>query len=245
MIETFLTLVTLNVLQVGHQAPARYAAIQAELARLAPDVVTLQEVRRLGPRKTSADALLPGYHRAVDGGWVGYHLAILSRHPIKRTVRVPFTNNRSRMAFGAVLDVRGTEVLVLTTHLDYQLDHHAQRRKQLDMTFAAAREFSGPVVVTGDLNFGDGEAESDGIPRDYADAWRVLHPNALGLTWDNERNPMAKRGRLPGEPSRRLDRILSRGLRPQHAEIVFDEPIRDGLFPSDHFGVLASLGRPR
>lgn len=236
-----LTIVTLNVLQTGHQAELRYPAIESALQALSPDIVTLQEVRRLGPDRTSADTLLDGYHRAVDGRYRGYHLAILSRYPIKRTVRVPFRTNRARMAFGAVLDVGGTEVLVLTTHLDYQLRHHRQRRAQLTQLFAAAADFTGPAIVTGDLNFGDGAPESDAIPPSWTDAWRACHPTAPGFTWDNDKNPMARRGRLRGEPSRRLDRVIVRQMDTEESRLVLTAPIRPGLWASDHFGLFARL----
>ncbi len=237
-----LTVVTLNVLQIGQQAEARYEHIDKGLRALDADIITLQEVRKLGPRRTSADVLLPEYtHRAVDGRYRGYYLAILRKPPIKRTVGVPFPNTRARMAFGAVLDVRGVEVLVLTTHLDYQLKHNRQRRRQLQLIFEQAAGFKGPVILTGDMNFGDAAPENALISGSYVDVWRRLHPTDPGMTWDNEKNPMALRGRLKGEPSRRLDRVIVRALEPISARLVFTKPIRGRLFPSDHFGVLARL----
>ncbi len=236
-----LLVVTLNVYQTMAQPARRYAAIHAELTALAPDVVTFQEVRRLGPKRTSVDDVLPHYHRAIDGAYVGYHLAILSKHPIRRQFRVPLPKSPDRIALGAVLDVHGTEVLVVTTHLDWQLDHHAQRQAQLEAIVKVANEFKGPVVLTGDLNFGDGEPEEQALPLTYRDAWRVLNAALPGFTWDKKSNPMALRGSLPGEPSRRLDRILARGLLPMSVKLRFSTPIAPGLFPSDHFGVSAYL----
>ena len=242
-VQLALVVVTLNVFQTFQSAPERYAAIEAGLQAAGADVVTLQEVRRLSASRTSVDALLKGWNRAIDGRFSGYHLAILSRHPIKRTLPIPFRNNRSRMALGAVLDVRGQEVLVITTHLNYKLKDHAARRVQLEAIVGAAAAFKGPVVLTGDFNFGDGAPEQAALPDTWGDAFRVLHPKDPGYTWDNDKNPMAMRGRLPGEPSRRLDRVFARGLRPEAAGIVFDHPVRPGLFPSDHFGVKARLVR--
>lgn len=238
-----LTVLTLNVLQVGHQADRRYPVIDQELQRLQADVVTLQEVRKLRRGKSSADRLSNYPHRVVDGRYRGYYLAVLSRHPIKRTLRIRFPNNRARMALGAVLDVRGKEVLVITTHLNYQLRHHRQRSQQLKTLFKEAARFEGPIIVTGDMNFGDGAPEESVVPADFVDAWRSLHPGKPGFTWDNENNPMAKRGRLRGEPSRRLDRIFARGLKPEQARIILNQPIAKRLFPSDHYGVLAVLRR--
>ncbi|MBT9560686.1 MAG: endonuclease/exonuclease/phosphatase family protein [Myxococcales bacterium] len=247
-----ITLLTLNVFQTFTSPAERYEAIDRELTTLNPDVATFQEVKLGKSGASSIDHLLPSHaHRIVKGRPGGYVQAIVSRHPILRTLEVPFRNNRARMALGAVIAVPtpgGTrEVLVLTTHLDYQLTHHSERRAQLKAIVAAAESFDGPVAVTGDLNFGDGEAESDAIPDTFTDVWRALNGAAPGYTWDREKNPMAKKGSLVGEPSRRLDRIFWRGGRALESRIVFNQRVRPAdttrpaLFPSDHYGVFAKL----
>ncbi|MDD9936052.1 MAG: hypothetical protein OXT09_20740, partial [Myxococcales bacterium] len=66
----------------------------------------------------------------------------------------------------------------------------------------------------------------------------------LQFTWDIEKSPMAARGSFPGEPSRRLDRILVRlpGYQPSDVSVLGDEPVgKNGVFPSDHFGLAARL----
>lgn len=242
---TLVTLLTLNVYQAFSDPAARYAAMAAELERLSPDIATFQEVAVRRGGGSSIDGLLPHHtHRVVRGTPGGYQQAIVSRWPIVRVVEVPYTNNRQRMALGAVIAVPGAAkpLLVLTTHLDYQLDHSRQRKAQLAQMFAAAAEHDGPVALTGDFNFGDGEPEAallqDGR---WRDAFRSEHPDAPGYTWDRERNPMAKAGSLRGEGSRRLDKIVVRGATPTAARIVMDTPVRPGLFPSDHFGLMGTL----
>ena len=242
----WLTIATLNVYQTFTNPGERYAAIDAELARMKPDIATFQEVK-LTRGGSSVDALLPGYHRVVRGRPGGYVQAIVSRFPIVRTIDVRFPNNPSRMALGAVLAVpdgdQTREVLVLTTHLDYQLDHHKQRAAQMAAIFQEAGRFQGPVIVTGDFNFGDGEPENV-FPKDFVDTFRAVNGDAPGFTWDRQKNPMADRGSLVGEKSRRLDRIVTRGLVTKSVAIGFNQPIRPGLFPSDHFGLIAHLGVP-
>ncbi len=242
--ELLITLVTLNVYQGFTEPAARYAAIGAELEVLAPDIATFQEVAVRGG-KSSVDGVLPGHvHRVVRGTPGGYQQAILSRWPIVRVVEVPFRNNRRRMGLGAVIEVPGFQKpwLVLTTHLDFQLEHHKQRAAQLEELLAAAATHDGPVVLTGDLNFGDGESEESVLRAPgWVDVFRDLHPKLPGFTWDRERNPMAKAGSLAGEPSRRLDRVVVRGLRGRTARVVMNTAIKPRLFPSDHFGVLATL----
>jgi endonuclease/exonuclease/phosphatase family metal-dependent hydrolase len=241
-----LTVVTLNVYQTFQSPKQRYEAIAAELSTLAPDVVTFQEVARRG-KVTSVDGLLPDYYRVVQGRPGGYVQGIVSRYPIVRTIEVPFRNNRRRMALGAVIAVPtapgAREILVLTTHLDYQLDHHAQRRAQLVAILEEAGRFEGPVILTGDFNFGDGEPEGKVIPPAFVDAFRVRNEVSPGFTWDRAKNAMADAGSLAGEPSRRLDRIFVRQLEVVSSDLQFTKPVRPGLWPSDHFGLVARLGQ--
>jgi hypothetical protein len=59
---------------------------------------------------------------------------------------------------------------------------------------------------------------------------------------------MAKKGSFPGEKSRRLDRIFLRSTvwKGKDIRIIGDQPITPGkkdLFPSDHFGLVATVKR--
>ena len=75
-----------------------------------------------------------------------------------------------------------------------------------------------------------------------ADCFHVAGDGSPGYTFAR-RNPYAA---LAREPNRRLDYIFVRGPdkrgrgEPLSARVVLDEP-DGGVFPSDHFGVLADL----
>ncbi|MFT7621085.1 MAG: endonuclease/exonuclease/phosphatase family metal-dependent hydrolase [Myxococcota bacterium] len=237
-----ITILTLNVAQGGAHKEERYAAIQQQMEQAKVDVVCLQEIRRYSATSTSADGLLPGWHRVIDGHYGNWNQGIFSRYPIKRTVKVPYPTRGARWALGAVLDVKGKEVLVLTTHLDYALGATAARTQQINALFAGAAKFGGPAVVTGDFNFGDQGPESRAIPKTFTDVFRSLHPDKAGFTWDKERNAESRRSSLPGEPSRRLDRILtSKHFGSRSAALLMTGKVRPGLQFSDHFGVVAQV----
>src|SRR5262249_49130787 len=108
-----------------------------------------------------------------------------------------------------------------------------------------------PPIVCGDLNaepdateirFLKGLASIDGRSTYLQDAWAVAGDGTAGFTWDNRNRFTA----LMFEPDRRLDYVLV-GL-PSHdgrgwiesARVVMDTP-RDGVFPSDHFGLLVEV----
>ncbi len=114
-----------------------------------------------------------------------------------------------------------------------------------------------PPVVVGDFN---AEPDSDeirylsglhsieGRSVHLRDAWRAAGDaslegeKGLGITWSN-RNPYA---RSEHEPPRRIDYIFSGyplvdGVgRVEHCRVVCDDE-RDGVWPSDHFGLYAEL----
>src|SRR6185436_19359020 len=76
----------------------------------------------------------------------------------------------------------------------------------------------------------------------FADCWTATGATDPGWTY-HRRNPYALRSR---EPSRRIDYVYVRGpdrtLRgePLAARVVLDQP-EAGVWPSDHFGVLAEI----
>ena len=106
------------------------------------------------------------------------------------------------------------------------------------------------AVLLGDLNFGDGEQPETGhLARRYVDLWTALHPDLPGYTWDMERSEMARQGAFVLEQSRRLDRILARTPHfvPGSITILGDRPVAGSkvVFPSDHFGLVGVLKKPR
>jgi endonuclease/exonuclease/phosphatase family metal-dependent hydrolase len=143
---------------------------------------------------------------------------------------------------------------VFCTHLNWRFDHSHIRQQQVRdiCAFVAdspARTY--PPVLCGDLNavptsdevrMLTGEAAVPNPPLVFHDAWNVAGDGGPGLTWSNE-NPHAARDL---EPDRRLDYVLpgwpKEGGRGHvvACEVVAIDPI-DGMVPSDHYGVLATL----
>jgi endonuclease/exonuclease/phosphatase family metal-dependent hydrolase len=95
-------------------------------------------------------------------------------------------------------------------------------------------------VLAGDVNYGDGEPDGDGLAATWRDAWPHLHPGEPGFTWDLVRNPRAPAQSFPGEPSRRIDRAFVRGAWTATAiSIIGSEPPTG----SDHLGLRVVLAR--
>jgi endonuclease/exonuclease/phosphatase family metal-dependent hydrolase len=262
-----LRVATLNIWNRFGPWEERLAAIRAGVGALAPDLLGLQEVVRLDPGdgdgldQATAIAQGFGYHiayaRAHDERWFGN--AALSRWPIGRThiLELPRggTDERRTLLFAEVASPFGA-IPFFVTHLNWKFDDGHVRAAQLREIVLYMESFAKvdgfPAVLVGDMN---AEPESDemrylrgltspaGERRVYfQDAFALAGDGSSGITYAR-RNPFAAPLR---EPDRRIDYVLVRGRDDRHlgepveAAVCFDQPI-DGTFPSDHFGVMATL----
>jgi endonuclease/exonuclease/phosphatase family metal-dependent hydrolase len=256
---------TLNIWNRSGPWDERFEAIKTTLARLAADVIGLQEVivteqgDLLDQGKAISESL--GYHFAFGsshGEGYSFGNAILSRWPIGRhqVFRLPERDGTEprTLLFAEVLAPFG-KIPFFVTHLSWRLHEGHVRQAQViaivDHIAALCPAHGFPPILVGDFN---AEPESDEIrflrghtslgrkSVYFADAFRVAGDGSPGVTF-SKRNPFAENLR---EPERRIDYIFVREPDDQHrgepleARVCCDEPV-DGVFPSDHFGVIATL----
>jgi endonuclease/exonuclease/phosphatase family metal-dependent hydrolase len=238
-------------------------AIREGLRTLAPDVIGLQEVLRF-PGFDQAKLVSEGFGYEIVWGRAaenhGFPLgnAILSRWPIVRSEVIPLPNGGSdedRSLLFAELDAPFGKVPFFCTHLNWKFHHGHIRCLQVkavaDAVMRLAPMGAFPPVVVGDFN---AEPDSDemrfmrgltglGGPCVYlADAFHVAGDGSPGVTF-SKRNPFAE---VVREPERRIDYVFVRGPddirrgEPRDARVCFDQPFA-GTFPSDHFGVIATI----
>ncbi len=262
-----LRVATLNIWNRMGDWDARLASIRHQLAALDADVVGLQEVLRLDGDGASFDqaSLVAeglGYEIAYGRHPDALHPmgnAILSRFPIARSETRPLpaggTDERRTVVFAELRTPHG-DLPFFSTHLNWKLDEGHVREEQVrflaDAVFELAPPESSalPPVLVGDLNAEPASDEirflrgltSLGRRRVYfADAFDLV--GALpGYTFSRE-NPHAAPLR---EPNRRIDYVFDRGPddrgrgEPLSARVCFDEAV-EGVYASDHFGVVATL----
>jgi endonuclease/exonuclease/phosphatase family metal-dependent hydrolase len=147
-------------------------------------------------------------------------------------------------------------VWVHTTHLNYRLAHGKQREDQVQAIDAivAARAGDRPSILMGDFNARPeadeirwlrGMVTLSGRRTYFQDAWDRLHPGERGWTWACA-NPYTKALEFL-EPDRRIDYIFVTPMRRdgratiRTCRIVLQEPAADGVYASDHFGLLAEI----
>lgn len=243
----------------------RLATIREGLVTLSPDVFGMQEVLRYdGFDQAALVAEGLGYEIAWGKASEnhGYPLgnAIFSRWPIARSEVIPLphgeTDERRSLVFARLRSPFGFEVPFFCTHLNWKFHHGhvrlAQVRAVAEAVARLAPEGGFPPVLVGDFN---AEPDADemrylrgltglGGPCVYfADAFGTAGDGTPGVTF-SKRNPFAEPLR---EPDRRIDYVYVRGPddaqrgEPRDARVCFDQPGTNGVFPSDHFGVVATI----
>jgi endonuclease/exonuclease/phosphatase family metal-dependent hydrolase len=270
-----LRVLTLNLWGRSGEWEERRSVLIDGLRELEPDLVAFQEPVRTDNYDQAADLLGAGFHIArqsvpAHGESEHYGTAIGSRWPLAavheldlhltpRTVDFPCATLAAE-----VLVPQPIGPLLFVNHLpSWQRDFEHERELQ---TAAAARfveEIVGSrpmhVVLAGDLDavpdaasirFWTGRQALGGMSVCYEDAWEITHPEGGGETVSS-RNPLRGDAGAPWEPGRRIDYILVRrplGSMPFLAivacQLAFDEP-GNGVWASDHFGVVADLAIAR
>jgi endonuclease/exonuclease/phosphatase family metal-dependent hydrolase len=259
---TTLRVATLNLWGRNGPWPDRLALIRAELGRLVPRLVGLQEVMRGEPAGTCEAAEVAeglgyevAYSPAAEVGVGVQGNALLSRLPIRehRTFALPTGPGiEPRVLLYARVSTDHGELPVFVTHLDWQGDHGAARLAQVRFIVARAAELTDglPPVIMGDFNAEPDSDEirylrglhiADGESVRFADAWIYGGDGSAGATFSRV-NDYARRAR---EPSRRIDYIFTGGDdrkrgEPLHTEVAFRTP-QGEVWPSDHFGLVSDL----
>lgn len=240
-----LGVVTLNVwFDPAHRKQRGDALISAIEASDA-DVFCLQEVTpALAGQLEESDVVRDGMEVVWGGGVLsGYGVGVLSRLPVGVAWELELQSLMGRSLLCATLDLEDGPFAIATAHLESTRAMRAERVQQLGTIFEAlARQPR--AVFCGDFNFDPSEPEEEALHLAYVDLWPRLRPDDPGYTEDTARNVM--RLRKHGKHKQvRYDRVLARapGWRPTEIALFADEPLRGGLFISDHFGVSARLER--
>lgn len=248
---TSLTVATLNLRNIADRWDERLPLLLADMAALQPDVMGLQECvfamqqdRILGAAGTGRYASHRGWATRPE-----YGNATLVRESIVVTAPERLDLAHGRSAIRTPLTTAADERLdFVVTHLHHLTPDEAIRAEQVT---ALTNWLAGPpnrgsdddaIVVVGDFNAEPVEAAY----RLMIEAgFRSAHLEANGaepaVTWPS--GIQAPGMDADGEPGC-LDYIWVRGpITVQSCRVVFDRPAVDDatLYPSDHFGLVATL----
>jgi endonuclease/exonuclease/phosphatase family metal-dependent hydrolase len=239
---------TLNIWCRRGPWPDRLRLIRAGIESLAPDVLALQEVIR-DRDGCQARELAAGLGYTVVYAPAAGHQgnALLSRHPVLAQYAVPLPGGdraEQRALLCARLDTPQGELAFYVTHLAWKAGESPLREEQVRFITdhigrEAARDTTLPAVLAGDFN---ACADAPEITRltttGWTDAWAHAGDGTPGNTFDRA-NDYAREW---DEPDQRLDYLFVRegSLSPHMTRLAFATP-HNGVWPSDHFGVMTDL----
>ncbi|WP_088101716.1 endonuclease/exonuclease/phosphatase family protein [Xanthomonas retroflexus] len=245
--EPGMSMVTFNLHHDREDWPSRRRTIVAELKRLQPDAIALQEVIQRRSVRNQAQWLASqlGYRYVfVSTDPVGapkrYGNALLTRRPILahgEHLLLPLDDYRTVAHLR--IDVEGRPVNVYATHLNERSDDAGQRirRNQVEdlLRFIAGSSAGAPVVIAGDFNALVDAGDLSELRSHYGDSYGSVHVNTdlAGVSTLNRHYYQA--------PSR-IDHIFFQQdeMVAREAKILFDQP-DDGRWASDHYGVWTRL----
>lgn len=244
-----LTVVTLNLWHDQHDWPSRLNVILAEMRRIRPDVLCLQEVLQNPSLPNQAETLGDslGCHvqfASVDGPErpKRYGNAILTPH---RVVVGESRNLAPTDDYRAVAHVRfewrGHTIDAYSTHLHHTPQGGAIRATQIRhlLAYVDSTRGEGPAVIAGDFNAELGTPEMALMSAGHRDAFQAVHPKASraeAVTFN------ARFGVDPGVIDHIfVERKAATRLTPVASEVIFRTVGPDSVWASDHFGVAAKL----
>lgn len=180
------------------------------------------------------------------------------------------TSHMGRQLLQLPVRFAGTDILLMTSHLESTKECGQERKRQLGIVFdlmkeTCAKNPNTSCVFGGDLNLRDNEVRSVGVPPGMVDVWEACgSPPSERYTWDVKENDNLH-WPYPNRPSCRFDRLYlmpdsGRGLRipPSAAASPSaggEQQARNrfvlvgkarlskcgGRFPSDHWGMWAEF----
>jgi endonuclease/exonuclease/phosphatase family metal-dependent hydrolase len=167
--------------------------IAAVIKEADADIVALQEVDRLTSRSANIDMItkladLTGmtyaFGKTIDFQGGEYGNGVLTRFPIlqEKNVSYQLPSREPRALMQLVLDIRGTEILLMNTHLD-EAGPDSARTVNAEEIVAAAQDYgSRPVVICGDFNDTTGSESIMAMRKGFEDCWKALNA-AAGATY--------------------------------------------------------------
>jgi endonuclease/exonuclease/phosphatase family metal-dependent hydrolase len=259
-----LRVITANVFAHHANWPDRRSVLRDAFRALDPDIVCLQETVVADGADQARDILGSDYdiiHSEIRSE-AGDGISIATRWPVTEREELELKPVSNRTAtFNCTTLIATTEApapfgnVAIANHFpDYQPDHEYERERQTAIAAGALHRFaqsSDHVLLMGDLDaeidaaslkFLSGKRSHAGTSVCYVNAFDAAHPGEPGHTFTPD-NPLCPRH----WPFRRIDHIYIRcGSRGQptlgivDCSVVLDAPV-NGIWPSDHFGVMADF----
>ena len=238
-------ILTLNTWQERGPWQKRWEIILEGIKQWQPEIIGFQEVFNFDwAEEVRAKSGYPYivFHPEPSG------LMLLSKFPVIRERFMTMKNHSPReeylrYALFAELQAGRSRLAFFNTHLSWKPEDTDIRAAQIEELLGFMEDCAPGLetVAVGDFNAAPGMAEIRMMPEHgFTDTFAALHPGDEGLTWDNK-NPFVQQASVV-LPDRRIDYIWRKNavtlLQPASVQVVYREPDKNGIFASDHYGVL-------
>jgi endonuclease/exonuclease/phosphatase family metal-dependent hydrolase len=240
-----LRVATINLRHDSDCWEERFALIGEEITALSADLIGMQEVEiaveqaELLQGMARDAGLAYDFHQETKTGLAalsGEGIALFSRPSIVERSTIDLLYGRPAILDRIDLDPEqeGAELLFVNTHLHHQGGDEV-RRPQMQLILDEIASETGPVILTGDLN---AQPDSETLQSAYAAGFADAGEDA-GNTSPIR---LVKSATVAQNPRNRIDYILVRGpVEVREARLAFDRPAANGLYPSDHLGLVADV----
>lgn len=227
----------------------RWPLIGKGMGALEPDLVGLQEVFQ---KDQAADLQKMIGIPEIAFANQESGLLIFSQFPIGESKIHQYQTVSPRESYSRycqicqILPRAGQEFLFVVTHLSWKPEDASIREQQIRelIEWIDAEGSRLPCILVGDFNATPDSQEIQLLAKaGFLDTFSSIHPDDPGYTWSHS-NPYT--ASHPELPERRIDHVFARipskrTLMVQSSKIVLNQPTANGIFPSDHFGVLTTL----
>lgn len=238
-------ILTLNLRHNQDRWEERFPLVVDVLQQHQPDIIGFQEVwipiqqADLILNSFSAQEHMHLYVLPKQGDYGREGIAIASRYPIisHETLDLP---DGERVAQRALIDVDGSILCFCNTHLHDKPANESIRLPQMQALLEWLADVTYPTILTGDMN---ARPESTTILKakaKYQSAYEVAHGSEPAVTCPTPLDTNFHPDRCSA-----IDYIFfsDDSLQVTSASIVADipHPDDDRLYPSDHYGILATI----
>lgn len=235
------SVVTLNIWHNRADWPQRLEVIVEGLREVDPDAICLQEVLQHEDLPNQAQTLAErlGYHvyfssTDPEDGPKRYGNALLTRDSMATTHWTALEPTSDyRTAAHARVSLGGQPVDLYCTHLHHTQEGDSIRARQVRdlLAFVDSTRSAAPVILAGDFNAAPQAPSMQQLTQaGYVDVYGTLHPDTAVTTLNVD----------VGHTPRRIDHLFLSAeapFEPTEASILFQHPMADSVWASDHFGV--------
>ena len=239
-------LITLNTWGKCGPYQERWEYFLKQLELIRPNVLCLQEVGDDElTRKIKTKFNFPYAHAAYDAG-----LLILSEYFLIQPEVIHYPTQSQlehcdRKALLVQIQIKQKSICIANTHLSWKEEDQQTRLNQVKELLLKVKTHPNPTILTGDFNdLPESPAGKELRACHFTNLAQALNPKAKIITWDNQ-NHFIQTHQVHF-PDRQIDYIwipetASNILEPKTCEVVFCTKNKNGIYPSDHYGLMAEF----